>query len=110
MHVQEAEEFGNGANYTSDKYKVMADEFYRKWFEKHPGSSPSEVEAAYWQIVETAHLEVTVEYGNDLSTKKYASGFPRVPKGVSRAASCSAASAKESGGSHLNGMGSIKYT
>lgn len=67
----------------------MAEEFSRNWLEKnHPDWSAEEkknekyffpydlLAKDYWNIVETGNKSAIVEYGNDLDTETYMSGFP----------------------------------
>ena len=42
---------------------------------------PNNLERDYWEIVETHRREVTVEYGNDVDTDTYGSGFPLSERG-----------------------------
>jgi len=59
----------------------MADEFRRNWVESHY-EEPEKVEyrdleTDYWRLVKNVTGEaVEVEYGNDLTTQEYGSGFP----------------------------------
>lgn len=81
--LQEGQGFDDGRKYTIAEYKAMADAFYQAWVEKnHPEQAragrPVDQEALakdYWNIVETNSRAVVVEYGNDLDTTKYDSGF-----------------------------------
>lgn len=76
--LQEGQGFDDGKTYNIAEYKKMADEFFQNWVrEHHQGITPS-LEALlkdYWEIVETNKKPVVVEYGNDIDTAKYGSGF-----------------------------------
>ena len=61
----------------------MADNFSRSWVEtNHPDWSEKEeipydlIAKDYWDIVETQTKTAIVEYGNDLDTDQFMSGFP----------------------------------
>ncbi len=80
--LQQGQGFDDGTQYTIAEYKVMADAFYRSWCEKYHsatgGAEPPSQEALardYWNIVETNHRKVAVDYGNDLDSVNYCSGF-----------------------------------
>ena len=82
---------GTGFDYkarSAVEYQRQAREFCDAWKAKHYGAdaangrerrafSYASLEEDYWRIVETGAEEVTVEYGNDLDTKEFWSGFPR---------------------------------
>lgn len=75
--------YGEGRRYTFQTYQRMADDFRARWLEQHypagqPQPSLRELERAYWRMVESAE-DVVIEYGNDLDTTTYGSGFPRRP-------------------------------
>lgn len=58
----------------------MANEFADKYFqEEYKGRKPSyqELERDYWRLLETSEKEMIVDYGNDLDTMTYGSGFPK---------------------------------
>lgn len=77
--LQEGQGFDDGKQYTLREYKAMADAFYNAWIEKHhKGEEITEelLSKDYWDMVETNTKEAAVEYGNDLDTAKYFSGFP----------------------------------
>lgn len=101
--LQEGPGYDNGANYTVRTYKEMADAFKEKWmnmkgYSATDATPPAELSGEdlrrweheqryqtplnlqlmkdYWSIVETQSHEVSVEYGNDLDTVTYKSGFP----------------------------------
>jgi hypothetical protein len=81
--LQEGQGFDDGGQYTIAEYKAMAEAFYKTWCDKHhadrvAAGQPIDQETLakdYWNIVETSHRTVAVEYGNDLDTVHYASGF-----------------------------------
>ena len=81
--LQEGQGFDDGRNYTLEGYKRMADAFEKTWREKHYGGQeggaggPSEEQLArdYWDMVETSSRQAAVEYGNDLDTNTFMSGF-----------------------------------
>jgi len=79
--LQEGQGFGDGKHYSVAQYKKMADAFYAEWSNKHHAGkkvmSNEEILEDYWKVVETNCEEVLVEYGNDLDTTLYCSGFPR---------------------------------
>lgn len=43
--------------------------------------TPENVERDYWEVVETHSKEVSVEYGNDVDTQSFGSGFPLSERG-----------------------------
>jgi hypothetical protein len=62
----------------------MADEFSEEWYQKYyackEGATKESMtyealETDYWDMVDTAARKVSVEYGNDLDTTVYGSGF-----------------------------------
>lgn len=76
--LQQGQGFKNGTRYNLQAYKEMADAFYNSWSEKHYGSGKillSQLCKDYWDMVETSNRKALVEYGNDLDTVNYASGF-----------------------------------
>lgn len=77
--LQEGQGFDDGKQYTIEGYKKMADAFYADWCKKHYGEgvTPTQEQLAkdYWEMVETNNRQAAVEYGNDLDTTKYMSGF-----------------------------------
>jgi histone demethylase JARID1 len=76
--LQEGQGFEDGNTYDIATYKKMADEFYLNWIKKyHNGKEMTAEEAVkdYWDLVETNTRSVAVEYGNDLDTSAYSSGF-----------------------------------
>lgn len=53
----------------SKPYSAMSDEEFDKLV--------ANVERTYWEVVEKGSAAVQVEYGNDLDTSTYGSGFPK---------------------------------
>lgn len=43
--------------------------------------TPENLERDYWDIVETERYEIDVEYGNDVDTSEFGSGFPMSDRG-----------------------------
>jgi histone demethylase JARID1 len=79
--LQEGQGFDDGQSYNISDYKFMADSFYEKWVATHHPTndtvSQEQLAKDYWTVVETNPAEkVDVEYGNDLDTTLYGSGFP----------------------------------
>lgn len=79
--LQEGQGFDDGQSYSINDYKSMADSFYEKWMSTHHADDETVTQATlardYWTVVETNPAEtVNVEYGNDLDTTLYGSGFP----------------------------------
>ena len=96
--LQEGISFGDGEEYTASEYLKMAQEETKKWGNKNFPANDSEnkgglpeagsktitpeiLEQKYWDTVETHADEHTVEYGNDVDTHEYGSGFPRSERG-----------------------------
>jgi hypothetical protein len=92
--LQEGISFGDGEEYNPSEYNRMASAFTKDYKAKNypdhdlvdkEESSDSEgrrrfaaenLEHDYWDIVETRSREVAVEYGNDIDTNEFGSGFP----------------------------------
>jgi len=80
--MQEGRAMGEGQEYGASSYKRMADEFRTNWMNSHYQESMEKgsrhaLEIDYWRLIKGASGEdVQVEYGNDLSTEEYGSGFP----------------------------------
>mmetsp|Transcript_32656 Transcript_32656/g.73723 ORF Transcript_32656/g.73723 Transcript_32656/m.73723 type:complete len:541 (+) Transcript_32656:516-2138(+) len=78
--MQDGRAMGDGHFYDVRQYEEMANEFHRKWIEDHY-EDPStvtfrDIEEDYWRLIKKSSQEsVQVEYGNDLSTHEYWSGF-----------------------------------
>lgn len=109
--IQEGISFDDGEDYTPAEYEKMASEMSMKWknahysediydppqtsqtkaVEKTPRHSavasdikrmtPENLERDYWDIVETNSCSHSVEYGNDIDTIEYWSGFPLSKRG-----------------------------
>jgi histone demethylase JARID1 len=78
--LQEGLGFDDGNSYTIAEYKRMADQFKEKWTQDyHDGAeqlTPEDISKDYWDLVETNNRPAQVDYGNDLDTNAYTSGFP----------------------------------
>jgi hypothetical protein len=91
--LQQGVGFKDGKQYSIKSYKAMADAFEEHWLAtKHFGAFGGDpvtgdinvsieqkyaaYERDYWNVVETNTEQVVVEYGNDINTLKYCSGFP----------------------------------
>ena len=86
--LQEGQGFDEGKDYTIREYKEMADKFYSEWCAREYGTSDMKLSAEmivkeYWDMVETGTKRAVVEYGNDIDTLKYTSGFDYRPSGAS---------------------------
>eukprot|EP00934_Nitzschia_sp_Nitz4_P008949 Nitzschia sp. Nitz4//scaffold188_size43225//5035//7408//NITZ4_007342-RA/size43225-snap-gene-0.35-mRNA-1//1//CDS//3329539835//8939//frame0 len=105
--LQEGVAFGDGDEYTPGEYNRMASAFAEDYKVKNypnhdlfvnmkqgegaqdPTSvdssrstfNPSNLERDYWEIVETRSREIAVEYGNDVDTSEFGSGFPLSERG-----------------------------
>lgn len=84
--LQEGMGFEEGKYYTIASYKEMAEKFSKQWADEHYGGGEMSSDALardYWDMVEMGTgfvtKRATVEYGNDIDTTKYGSGFPRPP-------------------------------
>ncbi|KAL0052381.1 hypothetical protein WJX82_001231 [Trebouxia sp. C0006] len=94
--LQEGLPFHEGEEYTQQTYCQKANAFKQQWLQSHPevnaalqaaiqdegapgdnGNAAAKIlEEQYWRIVERASQEeVTVDYANDLDTKRYGTGF-----------------------------------
>lgn len=77
--LQEGQGFDDGNQYDMASYKQMADAFYKNWIDQYNNGKVMSVDKVckeYWDLVETNKRPATVEYGNDLDTTAYTSGFP----------------------------------
>ena len=58
----------------------MADKFHAEWLTAHYSGRPkptyADLARDYWEVVEIHTKAAVVEYGNDLDTEKFGSGFP----------------------------------
>ena len=48
-----------------------------------PKMTPENLERDYWNIVETQRVDIDVDYGNDVDTSEFGSGFPISDRGRS---------------------------
>lgn len=106
--IQEGISFGDGMEYSAREYQHMASqrtkEFKAKNYPDHDlmtnsmtSSSdknveenrnsrrftPENLEHEYWNIIESHSREMVVEYGNDVNTDEFSSGFPLSERGRS---------------------------
>lgn len=109
--LQEGIAFGDGEEYNPKEYIKIAVERAEEWQQKHyphhkvpsrqtndltnsmknkmeaqsvekgKKMTPASLESDYWNLVETLEDEVEVEYGNDIDTTEYWSGFPISERG-----------------------------
>ena len=103
--LQEGISFDDGEEYAAADYQRQASNQMKDWklqhypdhdfMELHAGSlsnngdddsaskimSPSNLERDYWDIVEDHNRELSVEYGNDVDTTVFGSGFPLSERG-----------------------------
>uniref|UniRef100_A0A4W6FYJ8 [histone H3]-trimethyl-L-lysine(4) demethylase n=1 Tax=Lates calcarifer TaxID=8187 RepID=A0A4W6FYJ8_LATCA len=64
-------------NYTLQAFGDMADSFKSDYFNMPVHMVPTElVEKEFWRLVSTIEEDVTVEYGADIASKEFGSGFP----------------------------------
>eukprot|EP00980_Cylindrotheca_fusiformis_P015623 scaffold4481_cov121-Cylindrotheca_fusiformis.AAC.19 len=98
--LQEGVSFGDGEEYNPAEYQRMASKFTKEYkaknypehdFVKEDRSEDvkgkrfcaENIERDYWSIVETRNREISVEYGNDVNTDEFGSGFPLSERGRS---------------------------
>jgi len=105
--LQEGISFGDGEEHTPESYMEMASKFSSEWRQAHyphhkaknlkvedkgqnksqhndeDNMTPENLERDYWDLVELNSHQVTVEYGNDIDTTEYWSGFPLSERGRS---------------------------
>lgn len=109
--LQEGISFGDGADYTISEYQQVASDRAKEWkatyypdhdllsrhsdvLENSGGAAaeensnkkrftPENLERDYWGIVEAYTKPVAVEYGNDVDTATFGSGFPLSERGRS---------------------------
>jgi len=83
--LQQGSGFDWGAR-NATQYQELARGFRQRWIDKEYATGRAldykSLEEDYWRIVETGAEAVQVEYGNDLDTQKYWSGFPRAAEHV----------------------------
>ncbi|XP_068598087.1 lysine (K)-specific demethylase 5Ba [Brachionichthys hirsutus] len=66
-----------GRSYTLQSFGDMADSFKSDYFNMPVHMVPTElVEKEFWRLVTTIEEDVTVEYGADIASKEFGSGFP----------------------------------
>uniref|UniRef100_A0A8C6UUZ9 [histone H3]-trimethyl-L-lysine(4) demethylase n=1 Tax=Neogobius melanostomus TaxID=47308 RepID=A0A8C6UUZ9_9GOBI len=64
-------------SYTLQAFGDMADSFKSDYFNMPVHMVPTElVEKEFWRLVSTIEEDVTVEYGADIASKEFGSGFP----------------------------------
>lgn len=76
--LSEGRLFQFGKLYTKSGYKAMAMAFEKEWAEGRAdfdACDVNSVERAFWNMVETQEEKAAVEYGNDLDTKEFGTGF-----------------------------------
>ena len=93
--IQEGISFGDGDEYNVRDYMEMAQTKAKGWIDKHypetlPNGqaneqkpTPDSLERNYWDIVENLGEKYTVDYGNDVDTDEFGSGFPLSERGRS---------------------------
>lgn len=101
--LQEGVSFGDGVEYTAQEYQEVASRRTKEWKDRYYPESdllmrhanvgdatvrdklftPENLERDYWDIVETHTKHVSVEYGNDVDTGAFGSGFPLSERGRS---------------------------
>ena len=87
--IQEGISFGDGDDYTVSEYIKMAQEKLKQWATEHRlrygdeniEFTPEYLEQCYWDTVEISNEEFVVEYGNDVDSDEFGSGFPRSQRG-----------------------------
>ena len=99
QRLQEGIAFDDGEDYSPDEFMKMSNKFSMSWRDKRypndgdcnskaDGNNDNKkkmtyhnLEQDYWNLVETNVEEVEVEYGNDIDTAAYWSGFPLSERG-----------------------------
>ena len=98
--LQEGVTFGDGKHYNPAEYQRYACQFTQDYKEKHypeEAVTPFEeggeestkkftcenLERDYWNIVENKTKELVIDYGNDVNTNEFGSGFPLSKRGRS---------------------------
>ena len=88
--IQEGISFGDGEEYSASSYLKMAMKKTKDWIAvnvKDEAGKPSEnasldyLEKTYWDLVEISHEKFFVEYGNDIDSHEFGSGFPQSERG-----------------------------
>ncbi|XP_053551339.1 lysine-specific demethylase 5C isoform X2 [Bombina bombina] len=68
--------------YTLQSFGEMADAFKADYFNMPVHMVPTElVEKEFWRLVKSIEQDVTVQYGADIHSKEFGSGFPMLGKG-----------------------------
>jgi len=102
--LQEGIAFGDGIDYCASDYLKMARKRALDWRRRcyygeetsndgdkkddeplppRETMTPEKLEQQYWDIVETHNQEMVVEYGNDVDSDRFGSGFPLSDRGRS---------------------------
>jgi hypothetical protein len=105
--LQEGISFGDGQDYSAAEYQQIASERTKEWktsnypdhdlLSRHSDLvnqadsaaadskcfTPENLERDYWDVVETHSKQVDVEYGNDIDTQEFGSGFAQSERGRS---------------------------
>lgn len=70
--------FGEGTVQSLAEFEAKANKFKTDFFKGKANVTYEEIQDEYWRIVETANNKepMSVEYGSDLDTETYGSGFP----------------------------------
>ena len=88
--IQEGVSFGDGEEYNAADYLKMAAKKTQEWIQenlKDEKGNPSQsasleyLEKCYWDLVEISHEKFIVEYGNDIDSHEFGSGFPKSERG-----------------------------
>ena len=82
--LQDGVTFGDGDEYTPAEFLKMASETALRYQERHYGRRKltiSNAEQEYWRMVESQSKKYSVDYGNDIDTSKFWSGFPLSERG-----------------------------
>jgi [histone H3]-trimethyl-L-lysine4 demethylase len=76
--LQQGKGFPDGRSYTLPQYAQMANAARKAWIDQYHGGqevSNEQLERDYWDLVETNTRQAVVDYGNDLDTTAFFSGF-----------------------------------
>ena len=84
--IQEGISFGDGDEYTISDYLKYSHEQVKHWYAENYARTnkvmnPQNIEKDYWDIIESSDQEYYVEYGNDVDTHVFGSGFPKSERG-----------------------------
>ena len=64
--------------YNTESYRIASEKRQKAFFQCDPSTlSVNQVEKRYWKILDGNHEAFEAEYGNDLPSDLFASGFPR---------------------------------